>query len=148
MRLIVVIFALFVSSGIFSQISQPRCFDYDGGGNRIERNLCAVLVKSDNPEDLFVLDRIEQELDSKLLTNYEDMSDLIVYPNPTAGYFMIKESYSAEARLYIFDMAGNTIRSFGYVPGAVDLSGFPVGIYVLVVKDGDRTGVVKIVKNK
>lgn len=32
MRLIVVIFALFVSSGIFSQISQPRCFDYDGGG--------------------------------------------------------------------------------------------------------------------
>ena len=83
-----------------------------------------------------------------LQTDTEKMN-LIVYPNPSTGKFILKlESANQESRqLNLVDMLGKTVysQSIGAVDNyALDLSILPAGMYILNVSGASGTANVKI----
>jgi hypothetical protein len=46
----------------------------------------------------------------------------------------------------IYDISGRIMRSFSLDGQSIDVSGLESGIYFVILKDGERVGVVKFVK--
>jgi hypothetical protein len=76
--------------------------------------------------------------------------ELVVYPNPTDGKFLIDlgDSY-ANVSISITDIKGKLIRSEKYVQEQViNLSiKEPNGVYLITVLTGDKTAVIRLIKN-
>ncbi len=70
----------------------------------------------------------------------EISQDLILYPNPTNGYFNIKSNEDVKIQA-IFNSKGERISD------KTDLEGMPSGIYFIQLKKANKTQVVKIIKS-
>ena len=59
-----------------------------------------------------------------------------VYPNPSNGLFNINLNQSVKASFKVIDVLGKTVRngSFDRNEVQIDLSGFPEGLYTLMVE--------------
>ena len=79
---------------------------------------------------------IEQEIEGRLK----------IYPNPTAGKFIIENIDNTKVNIY--DMDGSEIyESKNYGGESIDLSNNPAGVYFIHVKSNNRNFAGKIIKN-
>ncbi|MEO1627902.1 MAG: T9SS type A sorting domain-containing protein [Bacteroidota bacterium] len=80
--------------------------------------------------------------------NFQDLSDLILFPNPTMSTFSIKDSgLSPEATVSILDMNARILsqRSLGDGRG-IDVSSLPDGTYLVTLMHKDVRKLALLVK--
>jgi len=151
------ILLFFILLGLaFSGFSQTRCFSYDAAGNRTTRFACVVSIQSHHDEDEMLAELISSVADdaggsqstvrSQLLAN--DISPLVIFPNPSSGVFQIDATFERDARLIIYDGRGEAVWSRDHVPDQIDLMHLDNGSYYLVISEtsGVRSAIIIISK--
>ena len=77
-----------------------------------------------------------------------DVSQITLYPNPNDGHFNINFAEHETYRISIVNLAGQILKR-EIVAGQnaqMDISGYPNGVYLLIVETGKRIMTIKIVK--
>ncbi|MBB1139290.1 T9SS type A sorting domain-containing protein [Myroides sp. WP-1] len=113
------------------------CLAYDLSGNYIGLKNCDAPLSSRS----FAMDQFEADSDEEPTRELtlEEMKDFIkVYPNPTDGIFNVVFEEEIHGKIYkveVFNPNGGLIRSKDLLPGesstTFNISGYPVGIYIL-----------------
>ena len=72
-----------------------------------------------------------------------------MYPNPTNGLFTLQFEIPGTYSVTITTVSGTTLlrQTVGDQIKQMDISNYPAGVYLLLVNDGKRQSVTKIVKN-
>ena len=80
-------------------------------------------------------------------TSAAPLSD--VYPNPTDGALTLSFATPGAYSITISDMTGKVLlrQSVGGSTFYIDISGYPAGLYLISIDDGERQSVTRIVKN-
>ena len=91
-------------------------------------------------------------LESPLDVVKNEVSDLMVYPNPNNGNFNVKFKNTAtdKVELNVYDMSGRTIFNKNYTSQGdfnenIQLSAVQSGVYLMTIFDGERTQVQRII---
>jgi hypothetical protein len=115
-------------------------YDYDAAGNRISRKCLEVTLRSANvPIDT---SGVEGDLNNFKVT---------IYPNPTKGAIVVGiPSYlpNRKIELTVFSSDGKTLKQMIVQADRtfLDLSTYSSGLYLLLVKEGEKSIECKIVK--
>lgn len=125
----------------FSSIFADRyVFTYDASGNRTS---C----------DKEILIRGEESEDNDKQPHQQDLSvcHITIYPNPTDGHLSVEiigtESFDG-ASITIYSASGSIVY-YDNTPGnenEIDLTAYPRGIYLLIIRMGGETSSWKIIK--
>lgn len=145
MKKILVIFFVFYSILAFSQI----CYTYDAAGNRIKRQTCAVpLTHEENNELKQLIEK--QSLDLRIKeVGITDLSDLIIYPNPTSGNIrLINQETMAGALLQVMTVSGEMIQTIQVTQNDIDLSKLTSGSYFLILVSDKSRNTAKLLITK
>jgi hypothetical protein len=84
--------------------------------------------------------------------NHDLISDIQTYPNPSIGYFNISfhELMDKDYCIEIFNNLGSIIQSTekqkGTQSAQIDLSGYPIGMYIIRIRTGNKFYQSKIIK--
>jgi YD repeat-containing protein len=150
------IITIFILLGLtFSGFSQTRCFTYDAAGNRTSRVSCTISIQQDDDGELSsqVVTSVANDVGGSLATVREqllsnDISPLVIYPNPSLGVFHINATLDKSARLMIYDSSGNTVWTRDSVPDQIDVMHLDNGTYYMVISEpnGVRSALVIISK--
>lgn len=135
--------------------AQTRCFTYDAAGNRTSRVSCILSIQQNDDGEVSsqVVTSVANDVGGspstvrdQLLSN--DMSPLVIYPNPSSGLFHINATLDKNARLNIYDSNGNTVWTRESVPDQIDLMHLDNGTYYMVISEpnGVRSAIVIISK--
>jgi len=83
---------------------------------------------------------------SQLLAN--DISPLVIYPNPSSGAFHIDATFEKDARLIIYDGNGKAVWTRDHIPDQIDLMHLDNGSYYMVISEpsGVRSALIIISK--
>lgn len=117
-------------------------FTYDNSGNRITRTV--IGLKSATIGD--------GELSEQALKPIEDqvgLQETRIYPNPTKGLIRIDfpTMESQEASFRVYDSHGKLIiQQSASTSNQVDLSNYPSGFYIMVIRIGQEKKEWKIIK--
>lgn len=115
--------------------TQSNCginYTYDNAGNRIKRSVCITggsgkTASSEIPPD--IVEELtentaisEAEVTAQLYAKENDLSPLIVFPNPSSGLFRIDAAYSSQAIVRVFDTSGRILWQQNYTTAPIDLT--------------------------
>lgn len=120
-------------------------FNYDLSGNQIKRYF-SIIIESQSRKAL-AYDTIEVE-DNELKNN-----NVKIYPNPSIGPVnLIFENDLTISKVFILDMKNSVVKSYlnneNQTNLRIDLSEFPMGVYVLQIESKDGKKIFsKIIKN-
>jgi uncharacterized protein YjdB len=81
-------------------------------------------------------------------------SDILVYPNPTAGNvnFSIDNDKDGDVKVTVFTMSGQVCRSYqftkatGKYTNTIDINNLPSGMYLIEFGQGDKKEIKKVIK--
>lgn len=107
------------------------------------QNVYIAFVNVTNDGFKLYLDDISVRVDDPVGIAQTDLNQFNVYPNPSTGIFNVSSNASID-RILVSDLLGNSI--YTTVSTAIDLSGFPNGIYFLNVYSGSTNQVIRIEK--
>lgn len=79
---------------------------------------------------------------------YKGVSNLIVYPNPGTGRFVISTPYTGNAEIFVFDLSGRQIFSAPVFESEteVNLEKQPSGMYLFIYKSNETLKTGKVIK--
>lgn len=80
--------------------------------------------------------------------NFVKTNDLLLYPNPSNGYFTIEAK--EELTIKVFDLVGKLIYTSNVSTGKnnIDINNYKAGVYVLnATNNSGKTNTVKLIKN-
>jgi len=126
--------------------SDQSFFSYDenefvlGQGNRTFDDAGELIIEGDSTHYYF-----------RTVTGTKDLvtddSSLSIYPNPSTGKFTLT-SLGSINEIDVFNFIGERVYSAKYTNGLssseVNMSGYPIGVYMIVVKDGTNLSSKKI----
>jgi len=98
------------------------------------------------------LGKLDVSLKKKTVISFEPHPDEIypyrMYPNPTDGVFTLEFDEGSNYHVTVTDMTGKALlsQSVGEQISQMDISSFPVGVYLLLIDNGKKQTVTKIVK--
>jgi len=139
-RLIIIILLNLTYTSIDAQV----CFTYDNAGNRTKREACVVAITNQEMDDLI---RINSDLTSELRTisNTEDLSELVIYPNPTSAAIQLKNQMEwLGATLKIVTNDGKVLNTVNITDGPIDMSHLPSGTYFLILSNNTSRKTAKL----
>jgi hypothetical protein len=128
-----IIISCLILYGFSTSAQQTRCYSYDAAGNRTTRVSCILAIQ--NPEggnDIapHALASISDDLGGtpsgikdRLIDG--DISQLVVYPNPSSGVFVIDAPYRKDVRISIYDSTGKSVWTRIGIPDQIDLMHWP-----------------------
>ena len=137
---------------VFSQ--SKLIFSYDAASNQVERKYCkngnCGTNKSANKKKIV---NQEGEIEETITDNEEFDNSIAIFPNPTKGLLTIKwnQNYSNAINDITFIDLTSKIYHIAYQSGSheakIDLSSWPIGLYIVrfFLKDG-TTVTKKIIK--
>lgn len=126
---------LFILSALAlpEKLNAQHCLDfkYDKSGNRIEMFVhdCGFEYKEQTRE------MIDEEISEEKINE-----DLLVYPNPNKGSFMvdIKDNNEVTASYLVFDATGTLVQKGECsINQMVDITNNPAGVYLLRIIKGE-----------
>jgi hypothetical protein len=144
--LIVIIFSLIGHAAMFAQTTVK--YTYNNDGSRAARHV--ITLKSATADSTALA---QAGKDSKPGTFEEKLGEqkIMIYPNPTQGRLLVEiqgnETTSGTA-LYLYSLSGKLLISKAPATGnnTLDLSGYPIGTYVLRIVSGNKRSEWKVVK--
>jgi hypothetical protein len=78
--------------------------------------------------------------------DFELLSGLSVYPNPTQGMLYVKEDVSKLDLVEIYSMTGQRVMQVRDILGTIDISDLDSAIYFMKLHSNAGTGTIKIVR--
>lgn len=136
---------LFTAMGISAQ---DLVYTYDNAGNRTGRT--TTIFRSSEAE------AVEEKQEITALPELTAEKDILVYPNPTQGHFVVdienlsRENLKGDALL--FDMNGKLLAKKNIHSHSehkkldFNISHYPAGTYILNIRIGENTFTWKIIK--
>lgn len=151
-KYILSLLCLLITTVVFSQ--SKLVFSYDSASNQVERKYCpngncssAKSITKNAP--------IQEEIIEETITENDETFDnsLAIFPNPTKGLLTIKwdrEYSSSINEIILIDVSSKThpvSYKSGHHEANIDLSSWPIGLYIVkfILKDG-TTLTKKIIK--
>ncbi|NIF07320.1 T9SS type A sorting domain-containing protein [Chryseobacterium sp. Tr-659] len=130
---------------------QDKCMIWNAFAKRglgVNASAGSRTVANDQVEDFTVPQECANMLsamDNKIADN-----KLVVFPNPTYDEFFVgnTDKSSNEVKIRMFDMSGKLVFSDSRESGskrAVSTKGFPKGVYMVHIQQGDKTQVEKLI---
>lgn len=127
-------------------------YDYDNAGNRTSRTI--VLPKSAQTSSLksgVDSTYLKEEIKDKKLEEQIAGQKINIYPNPTHGALRVEIigfNLSEQTAIQVYNLKGGLVITLTPLTGndIVDLSAYPLGIYVLKIQLGEKVSEWKIVK--
>lgn len=132
------VFLVLLLSQISAKAIAQKClvFNYDQDGNRISR---------------FVQNNCLETKDVLKVEENEEVTDILVYPNPNCGNFKIimpENAYHEHAYYRIYDLNGTVVIENNLIDETdVDIMNWPSGVYLLQIISGEETFSKIIVKH-
>lgn len=142
-------FSIFLGVGSMSAQTVVY-YSYDGAGNRTYRGLIKLpSMKSAKIAD--AASYIANKPEEKKIEEKQGDLKIIIYPNPTHGELKIEtEGYETGTTtgVYLYNLSGSLLinKSPAGATLTLDLSGYPVGIYILKIQLGDMVSKWKVLK--
>ncbi len=122
-------------------------FRYDDSGNRELRTLVDTIEFTSNTAIAYELDQDEEV--TPIETELGDQ-EVLIYPNPTRGVLRIDmpKLEDSGVTLAIFDLRGNLLvsKDAHEFNNRIDLSSYPSGTYVLILRFANTSREWKIIK--
>lgn len=150
MKKILIVTLSFININLWSQCGIN--YFYDGAGNRIRREICVSALTSNDQDQLNFVGSKELVADSILSIqskHNEDLSTLIIFPNPTTGLFKIKDQIQWEnAHMKVYTLNGKILHHIIIKDEAIDLSRINVGQYYIVLQKEDQKKTAKLIITK
>ncbi len=143
---------LVITAFIFSLCfvkAQTIDFNYDSGGNRIERKLHVEKFKPGESKS-GIMSESGSEIKATDLDSRE--TSIIIYPNPSRGILKIEilnMPEDSKKELSIYDLNGTRLlikKDFG-TPSEVDISRFRDGVYIMRIKINNTVSDWKVIKS-
>ena len=133
---------------IFSQsyfiLDAQVCFTYDSAGNRIKRQTCAVAILILEKDQLSQVDP-EFSTEERSLAEGNDLSELVIYPNPTSAAIQLKNQMEwLGATLKIVTNDGKVLNTVNITDGPIDMSHLPSGTYFLILSNNTSRKTAKL----
>lgn len=126
------IFIVIFSQSYFIMDAQV-CFTYDNAGNRIKRQTCILAMTNQENEELSHISP-ELSIESRSLSEDNDLSELVVYPNPTSSTIQLKNQMEwFGAILKVVTNDGKVVNNITINDGPIDMSHLPSGSYFLIL---------------
>jgi len=120
--------------------------------NTIDLNLDKGIsgLSAGPPEDIFIAKYSDFDIkDFTILkeTEIKSATQLLVYPNPTSGLFIIEHNAGSIEKVTIQNINGQTVLAVNnYKGNPIDLSSFSDGLYLVVIHTSVESFVEKIIK--
>lgn len=96
-----------------------------------------------SPRDLDDLVLLERVLGLNSLTE-----SLIVYPNPASSFFNLKNGSTLSGEIYIIDLNGKIVSKVENVNQSISISHLEEGVYMVVLKNGDKALYTRLLVKK
>lgn len=142
MKIILLISFAITTHYVYSQ----SCFTYDNAGNRIKRQVCAP---ASSPSELVQWKNTLLNIDAIYSSSpfeTEDISSLIVFPNPSSGTFRFVEQEKLLGKtLVLYNNVGQEIKSILISDQDIDLTEMSSGIYFLLLRSNNKQKISKII---
>ena len=163
----IIIVAVMLSHWVWAQEKTTIIsYSYDAAGNRINRSLIVIDPKIDttiNKEDSIFYSGVEDNSingEQKLMgdaTTIQQQIDLIaeydlkVFPNPTEGKLQLvigNYSNALQGKIRLYQLTGSLLLTQKTISNRniIDLSGMPVGSYMLELVIAGKKVVWKVIK--
>ena len=147
-----------VTKGKKAAIINQNCgisFKYDNAGNRIKRYKCVGVVAISPPYTLKTAGEQEQMqptadqniagqsapdiMKAELDQPAEDMSEMVVFPNPSPGIFNIRmDGIKPSAQVLLYDSKGSLVMQRSFNDGQFDVNELPNGTYIVLLRNGEQ----------
>ena len=133
---------LFINTWLLGQVPPGYCginFSYDAGGNRVQRYVCsntASLVAGETNQAGAL--QAPEAIAALTTPSDEDMSQLILFPNPAVDHFQIAAQINmpAESEVWILDASGKAVLQSYLSAGRFEIGALPFGTYMVLVQHG------------
>lgn len=81
------------------------------------------------------------------IDDVENLSDIVLYPNPAQGAFYIKGLPSGVTELCVADLAGRIVlrQTLHGACGRIDTANLPLGIYLVTIRTSDVASTLRLV---
>ncbi len=146
-HLLLITLSYLISMSVVAQ--NNGCYTYDQAGNRTTKSaFCAVSLE---PNEVVSLSEFSEEtnLEFRLADKVSDLTDLIVFPNPSVGLFHISDQDKWKgAVLNVYDSHGHLIENKKIDGEAIDISHLPSGSYYGVLSMGNNIKTTKFLITK
>lgn len=124
-------------------------YGYDDSGNRKSRNV--IFMQSTLADSSGNSPTEKSTPQKQVFTESIGEQKVLIYPNPTRGQLLVEIQGAVEDTkiyLYLYSLSGNLLISKSPASSSipVDLTGYPVGTYILKVKVGSKTSEWRVVK--
>lgn len=145
MKQIFITFLMFFFIFGYSQI----CYTYDAAGNRIKRQVCALPLTNQENNELQQLLEL-QSIDLRTSSDESnDLTELIVYPNPTSGSFrLINQEALSGSLMLVISFTGKLVESMKISESDIDLTHLPSGSYYLILMNYKSRSTAKLLITK
>ncbi|AJA68921.1 Lamin Tail Domain [Myroides sp. A21] len=113
------------------------CFIHDAAGNYLRTEVCRTSKVMSTPIiKTNIIDEIEKKTIPKTISEYRDY--IVVYPNPTSGKIKVSIDEVIRGKIVkteVFSVTGASILSkeveYKQMEVAIDITSYPVGVYIL-----------------
>jgi hypothetical protein len=128
------LFLNFLIIFIFTISSNAQsCFTYDAAGNRVKRQSCVVAISQQETDHLQALSKV-LNTDTRSIKEYDDLSEFVVYPNPTSSSFQLTDQNEWNgASLQVLNLEGKVVHTVSITESLIDVSNLPSGTYFLIL---------------
>lgn len=103
------------------------------------------LDAAENVGNFDLVFKVEIETETLGVLEYTK-NDIKVYPNPAKNQIQISSKSSIQGNAILYDILGNTIKSFKLENEVIDVSNVNSGVYLLELKTNQGTFVERIIK--
>lgn len=127
-------------------------FKYDNAGNRTSRTI--VLPRTAQTSSLksgIDSTYLKEEIKENKLEEQIEGQKINIYPNPTHGALRVEIigfDLSEQTAIQVYNLKGGLVITLTPLTGndIVDLSAYPLGIYVLKIQLGEKVSEWKVIK--
>lgn len=143
MKQLVLLLTIVLFTGLSQLVFGQQCginYTYDNAGNRTKRSLCvqgSIVVNSENNNTVTheSIVSFANETEAIEIRNDMDNDRFNVFPNPTSGKLYIDGCSMENTNFYIYNINGSLLKKGILDKKEIDVTFFPNGKYLLIVKD-------------
>jgi len=106
-----------------------------------------TICDPDINQTLHIIEGSSQVCPGTYITSF--INDLLLYPNPTSGYAVIKGTFSHNVRIEVTDLYGNRLRVTSIIGDnelKLDIADFASGMYFVRIRNNGVERTFKVVK--
>lgn len=125
-------------------VNAQVCFTYDNAGNRIKRQTCILSITNQENDEISLVSP-ELSLEQRSLLEGNDLSEIVIYPNPTSAEIQLKNQMEwLGASLKVVTNEGKLVNTVSITAEPIDFSYLSSGTYFLILSSNTSRRIAKL----